>query len=39
MAEQTVGFVGGGRVARIILGGFKKAGCMLRFINMKGLIQ
>jgi pyrroline-5-carboxylate reductase len=28
MAEQTVGFVGGGRVARIILGGLKKAGCM-----------
>ena len=28
MADQTVGFVGGGRVARIILGGFKKAGCM-----------
>jgi pyrroline-5-carboxylate reductase len=28
MAEQTVGFVGAGRVARIILGGFKKAGCM-----------
>jgi len=28
MAEQTVGFVGGGRVARIILGGLKHAGCM-----------
>ncbi len=28
MVEKTVGFVGGGRVARIILGGFKKAGCM-----------
>lgn len=28
MNGQTVGFVGAGRVARIILGGFKKAGCM-----------
>jgi pyrroline-5-carboxylate reductase len=28
MAEKTVGFIGGGRVARIILGGFKKAGRM-----------
>ncbi len=28
MHGQTVGFVGAGRVARIILGGFKKAGCM-----------
>jgi len=28
MAERTVGFVGGGRVARIILGGFKRAGSM-----------
>jgi pyrroline-5-carboxylate reductase len=28
MARQTVGFVGAGRVARIILGGLKKAGCM-----------
>ena len=28
MAEQTVGFVGGGRVARIMLGGFKRAGRM-----------
>jgi len=28
MAEQTVGFVGGGRVARIILGGFNRAGRM-----------
>jgi pyrroline-5-carboxylate reductase len=28
MAEKTVGFVGGGRVARIILGGLKKAGRM-----------
>jgi pyrroline-5-carboxylate reductase len=26
MKEKTMGFVGGGRVARIILGGFKKAG-------------
>ena len=28
MAEKTAGFVGGGRVARIILGGLHKAGCM-----------
>lgn len=28
MQNKTVGFVGGGRVARIILGGFKKAGPM-----------
>jgi pyrroline-5-carboxylate reductase len=28
MKEKTVGFVGGGRVARIILGGLKKAGQM-----------
>jgi pyrroline-5-carboxylate reductase len=28
MAEKTVGFVGGGRVTRIILGGLQKAGCM-----------
>jgi pyrroline-5-carboxylate reductase len=28
MREKTVGFVGGGRVARIILGGLKKAGRM-----------
>ncbi len=28
MAEQTVGFVGAGRVARIILGGLKRAGCL-----------
>ena len=28
MAEKTVGFVGGGRVARIILGGWEKAGQM-----------
>jgi pyrroline-5-carboxylate reductase len=28
MSEQTVGFIGGGRVARIILGGLKKAGRM-----------
>ena len=28
MAGQSVGFVGAGRVARIILGGLKKAGCM-----------
>jgi len=28
MAEKTVGFVGGGRVARIILGGLEKAGRM-----------
>jgi len=28
MNEKTVGFVGGGRVARIILGGLKKAGQM-----------
>jgi pyrroline-5-carboxylate reductase len=28
MSEKTVGFVGGGRVARIILGGLKKAGRM-----------
>ncbi len=28
MAGPTVGFIGAGRVARIILGGLKKAGCM-----------
>lgn len=28
MKEKTIGFIGGGRVARIILGGFKKAGRM-----------
>jgi pyrroline-5-carboxylate reductase len=28
MKEKTIGFVGGGRVARIILGGIKKAGRM-----------
>ncbi len=28
MKKKTVGFVGGGRVARIILGGLKKAGQM-----------
>jgi pyrroline-5-carboxylate reductase len=28
MKEKTIGFVGGGRVARIILGGLKKAGRM-----------
>ena len=28
MAEKTVGFIGGGRVARIILDGFQKAGRM-----------
>jgi hypothetical protein len=26
MKEKSMGFVGGGRVARIILGGFEKAG-------------
>ena len=28
MKEKSLGFIGGGRVARIILGGFKKAGRM-----------
>jgi len=28
MTEHRIGFVGGGRVARIILGGFKNAGCI-----------
>jgi len=28
MKDKTAGFIGGGRVARIILGGFKKAGSM-----------
>lgn len=28
MKEMTLGFIGGGRVARIILGGLKKAGRM-----------
>ncbi len=28
MTDQTIGFVGAGRVARIILGGLKRAGCV-----------
>jgi pyrroline-5-carboxylate reductase len=28
MKDKTLGFIGGGRVARIILGGLKKAGRM-----------
>ena len=28
MKEKSIGFIGGGRVARIILGGLKKAGRM-----------
>jgi pyrroline-5-carboxylate reductase len=28
MREKSMGFIGGGRVARIILGGLKKAGLM-----------
>ena len=28
MIDKTAGFIGGGRVARIILGGLKKAGSM-----------
>ena len=42
MAERTIGFIGGGRVVRIILGGFKRAGktfegCVVSDINEDAL--
>jgi len=33
MKDRTAGFVGGGRVARIILGGLKKTGSMPRMLS------
>ncbi len=32
MADKTMGFIGGGRVARILLGGFKRAGTLPRHV-------